>query len=134
MSKILTDIYSIIVLKEKALTAHPILPKSDYKGILNSIQNIVLCEEILINSGDARLSHVIPFCDELEGVFSYVDLEQDLIGGKHRSFPTSQDAIDGFLARADLYLRFTVLGRRIRIVLDRWRRPVAIVRFRRLGE
>ncbi len=104
MSQVLSDVYSLIVLDERSNRAGTGgLSAWHAQEISSTIQTMVLCERMIVNSVDARRYEVDRFCNQFDGLFALEDLGEEL-GSDSFRYENLLHAQDQYLARAQVYL------------------------------
>lgn len=104
MTRILTDVFSIVCLREAERVSALSIDLMD-SGVFNLLQNIVLCDEILVDSSGPRLWNLDLFCNRFEGVFTFIEEDSSTINSEKNLLNLSVgDTSDGFLERTQYYL------------------------------
>lgn len=104
MTRILTDVFSIVCLREAERQPVPSVELID-SGVFNLLQNIVLCDEILVDSSGLRLWKLDLFCNRFESVFTFIEEDSSTTNSEINLLKLGiGEASDGFFERTQYYL------------------------------
>lgn len=128
MSRIVTDIYSLLWLKGSMERFNGDYDELNMSEIGHTIQNIVLCEKIYVEGEQAKEWGVIDTCQEFEGVFEILNLSDKQSSGTNEiikrlrsslnrsrvSYTTAEQAGDSFVSRS---FEYAVLAKSLKAYL-----------------